>query len=123
MFVAGYLDAVRNVTGIHGLGAQYIPTAAANAPPATGARIEYWGQEFGAFAEQVLHLDQRSRLGFYLVDYMCWFRELTSGAECFRQSIPSDDAPAEIMYRLVWPDGQCVMVSAILARHESALPP
>lgn len=27
---------------------------------------------------------QRGRLGFYLIDYICWFKEFTRGAECFK---------------------------------------
>ncbi len=46
--------------------------------------IENWSKEFGRLVENVLGMDQRGRLGFYLIDAICWFKEFTSGAECFK---------------------------------------
>src|SRR4051812_11892968 len=32
-----------------------------------------WSREFGNFVETVLSMDQRGRLGFYLIEYICCF--------------------------------------------------
>jgi hypothetical protein len=46
--------------------------------------LKNWSKEFGAVVDDFLGMDQRSRLGFYLIEYICWFKEFTKNAECFR---------------------------------------
>ena len=46
--------------------------------------VENWSREFGSLVDDFLGIDQRSRLGFYLIDYICWFREFTSNATCLK---------------------------------------
>jgi hypothetical protein len=48
------------------------------------SRIENWSKEFSLLAEQFLGLDERSRLAFYLIEMVCWFKEFTSDAVCFK---------------------------------------
>lgn len=50
----------------------------------TRSFVENWSQQFGWLVENFLGMDQRSRLGFYLIDYICWFDEFTRNAECFK---------------------------------------
>jgi hypothetical protein len=47
-------------------------------------RIENWSKEFSSLAVEFLGLDERSRLAFYLIDTICWFKEFTSDASCFK---------------------------------------
>lgn len=44
--------------------------------------IENWSREFGSLVERLLCMDQCTRLGFYLIDTICWFDEFTSNAKC-----------------------------------------
>ena len=70
--------------------------------------IGNWSSEFCAFARDFLAIDARSRLGFYLIEYVCWFEEFTEGACCFRRA-KDDCGPANaIRYRIEWPDGSQV---------------
>jgi len=41
-----------------------------------------WSKEFGSLVDGLLGMDQRSRLGFYLIEYICWLKEFTKNAEC-----------------------------------------
>jgi hypothetical protein len=45
--------------------------------------IENWSKEFSSLAIEFLGLDERSRLAFYFIDAICWFKEFTSDASCF----------------------------------------
>jgi hypothetical protein len=46
------------------------------------SQVENWSKEFGSLVDNFLSMDQRHRLGFYLVEYICWFKEFTRNAEC-----------------------------------------
>lgn len=46
--------------------------------------IENWSKEFGSLVDDLLGMDQCNSLGFYLIDYICWFNEFTQNAECFK---------------------------------------
>jgi hypothetical protein len=46
--------------------------------------VENWSREFGSLVDDFLGMDQRSRLGFYLIEYICWFKEFTKNAECLK---------------------------------------
>jgi hypothetical protein len=50
----------------------------------TRSFVENWSKQFGWLVDDFLGMDQRSRLGFYLIDYICWFKEFTQNAECFK---------------------------------------
>lgn len=117
-FLAGYLDAVgRSLTS----DAELVSLGCVDSSESAVERDQYkqgctlvenWSAEFCAFAEEFLRVGTRSRLGFYLVDYLCWFRDLTQGAECYRSAIYANDAASEIVYRIQWPDGYGVLVTA-----------
>lgn len=83
VFLDGYMDAVGRVlttdTELWALTAR----DAADDGSADRALVENWSKEFGSVVEDFLGLDQRARLGFYLIDYICWFKEFTQNAECF----------------------------------------
>jgi hypothetical protein len=46
--------------------------------------VENWSKEFSRLVDELLRIDQRTRLGFYLVEYICWFQHFTRNAECFK---------------------------------------
>lgn len=50
----------------------------------TRTAVENWSREFGSLVDDFLGMNQRTRLGFYLVEYVCWFEEFTRNAECFK---------------------------------------
>lgn len=69
--------------------------------PARYARVDTWDAEFDALADDFLRIDARARLGFYLVEYLCWFRDFTQDATCYRADVRDE-----------WPDGHVVQVGA-----------
>ncbi|MFC4310512.1 hypothetical protein ACFPN2_15580 [Steroidobacter flavus] len=88
-YLAGYLNAVgRLQTTDSELWAHTAHDA--SAVPAlrlaerSRAVVENWSREFGSLVEDFLRLDQRERLGFYLIDYICYFEDFTPHAECFK---------------------------------------
>jgi hypothetical protein len=90
-FLQGYLDAVGRVLTTESelwcLTLRYVEDALENdhvirAAVRTGTVVENWSREFGWLVDEFLAIDERSRLGFYLVDYICWFHEFTNNAEC-----------------------------------------
>lgn len=92
-FLDGYLNAVgRSLTTDEELWALTArdADAALESDLVLGTRIharslvENWSREFGSVVETFLGIDQRGRLGFYLIDYICWFKEFTKNAECFK---------------------------------------
>jgi hypothetical protein len=46
--------------------------------------VENWSKEFSSLVDEFLGMDQRTRLGFYLIEYICWFEHFTRNAECFK---------------------------------------
>ena len=46
------------------------------------ADVANWSSEFGRLVEEFLEVDQRDRLGFYLIDLICWFKDFTQNASC-----------------------------------------
>lgn len=44
------------------------------------SRVENWSKEFSFLAAEFLGMDERSRLAFYFIDAVCWFKEFTSNA-------------------------------------------
>lgn len=50
----------------------------------TRSVIGNWSTEFGSLVDDFLGVDQRSRLGFYLIDYICWFQEFTKNTACLK---------------------------------------
>lgn len=61
-------------------------------------------------ADEVLGLDTRSRLGFYMVEYLCWIREFTEGTTCYRID---DSTTGGISYRMELRDGSCIVAAVI----------
>jgi hypothetical protein len=50
----------------------------------TRTAVENWSREFDSLAGDFLGVDPISRLGFYLVEYICWLEEFTQHSECFK---------------------------------------
>lgn len=84
VFLDGYLDAVGRILTTDA--ELWALTARDETDDASGDRslVQNWSKEFGSVVEDFLGLNQRERLGFYLIDYICWFREFTQNAECFK---------------------------------------
>jgi hypothetical protein len=92
-FLAGYLDAVgRTLTtdeDLWALTAREPKHALTNelvlgAKRRTQSIVENWSREFGSLVDNFLGIDQRSRLGFDLIEYICWFKEFMQNAECYK---------------------------------------
>ncbi|MEA9579494.1 hypothetical protein VC218_11410 [Xanthomonas nasturtii] len=120
LFLSGYLDAVaRSITTESMLCNISVHFSApdSNLNRAHGAKaIESWSTEFGSFADTFLAIDQQSRLGFYLVDYICWLRDFTTDAKCYKSH---SNAPACAMtFHIEWPDGSYVVIAADKASRE-----
>jgi hypothetical protein len=46
--------------------------------------IDKWSKEFAWLVDEFLRVSERTRLGYYLVEYICWFDYFTRNAECFK---------------------------------------
>lgn len=93
LFLNGYFDAVGRVLttdselwSVSALDANQVMdgNVVFGAPICKRTAVENWSREFGSLVEGFLKLDQRSRLGFYLIDYVCWFKEFSRNAKCFK---------------------------------------
>lgn len=93
LHLSGYMDAVGRVlttdSQLYGLNARIIDSGEAieaviGAQVTDSTSIDKWSAEFGSLVEDFLGMDQNSRLGFYLIDMICWFKEFTDNAVCHR---------------------------------------
>jgi hypothetical protein len=113
-FLEGYLDAVGRTLsdGAELVSLWCVQPGDTARDPARYARVDTWDAEFDALANDFLRIDARARLGFYLVEYLCWFRDFTQDATCYRGAVCDDPAAPEIVYRIEWPDGHVVQIGA-----------
>ena len=122
LFLSGYLDAVaRSVTTdatLCNLSATFSESGSTLGPAHGANMIDNWNLEFGSFVDSFLGISQRSRIGFYLVDYICWLREFTTGAECYKSV--GDASGQSVIYHVEWPDGSGVVIAA--DRHHQPAP-
>ena len=93
VFLAGYMDAVGRVLttkselwALTAREARDILHAdhVLGVPVRGRSAIANWSSEFSRLVDGFLGMDQRSRLGFYLIEYICWFKEFTRNATCFK---------------------------------------
>ncbi|MEB2234038.1 hypothetical protein VDS41_21670 [Xanthomonas campestris pv. campestris] len=122
LFLSGYLDAVaRLVTTdavLCNLSATFSKPGDSLGHAHGDNMIDNWSIEFGSFVDSFLGISQRSGIGFYLVDYICWLSEFTAGARCFKSV---GDAPGQsVIYYVEWPDGSGVVIVA--DRHHRPAP-
>ncbi|UJB19716.1 MULTISPECIES: hypothetical protein [Lysobacter] len=83
--------------------------------PSDRVLINNWPREFGRFVEDFLRLDPKDRLGFYLIEYIIWFREFTQGAVCYRLNCGAlrPDTVAQVAYVLELENDQRVLFFAV----------
>ena len=122
LFLSGYLDAVaRSVTTdemLCNLSATFSKPGSSLGPSHGANMIDDWSNEFVSFVDSFLGISQRSRIGFYLVDYICWLSEFTAGAKCYKSV---GDAPEQsVIYHVEWPDGSNAVIAA--DRHHRPAP-
>ncbi len=131
MYLAGYLDAVgRELTNdleLVCLSSNYIASSdfteeILGSPILHRDPITKWSSEFGSLIEGQFGISERSRLGFYLIDYIDWFRQFTDNAQCFKITCESQSPGAlfEAIYLLQWSSGQKVALS--FSRFQKAQP-
>ncbi len=115
-FLAGYLDAVgRSLTTgteLVSLTCKFFGTRVEVGTQlrSGGIPVDNWSRELCGMADEVLGLDTRSRLGFYMVEYLCWIREFTEGTTCYRID---DSTTGGISYRMELRDGSCIVAAVI----------
>ena len=89
----GYMDAVGRALStddvLYALSARRLEPdetveSALGATPGGQTRIENWSLEFGHLVEDLLVLDQRERLAFYLIDLINRYATFTQNAQCHR---------------------------------------
>ena len=123
-FLSGYLDAVaRSITTdsvLCNLSASFVElgNSSGRLKHDRAVLVDNWSIEFGALTDSFLGIDERSRLGFYLVDYICWFRDFTSDAKCYKCA--GDTPEPEVAYYLEWPEGVSVLIAA--SKHHRPAP-
>ena len=122
LFLSGYLDAVaRSLTTdsvICNLSATFSEPSSSIGPAHGDNLIDNWSIEFGSFVDSFLGISQRSRIGFYLVDYICQLREFETAGRCYKSV---GDGPGQsVIYQVVWPDGSGVVIAA--DRHDRPAP-
>jgi hypothetical protein len=78
-------------------------------------RIENWSKEFSSLAGEFLGLDKRSRLAFYFIEMICWFKEFTSEAVCFKIEFAQlgSDVIDQAAYVLELEDSHRVLLLAV----------
>jgi hypothetical protein len=76
--------------------------------------VENWSAEFSEFVTRFLALDERERLGFYLIDLICHFRDFTEAALCFKLDceLMSDRTWAQRVYLLQLESSERVLITA-----------
>jgi hypothetical protein len=76
--------------------------------------VENWSAEFSELVTCFLALDERERLGFYLIDLICHFRDFTEAALCFKLDceLMSDHTWAQMVYLLELESSQRVLITA-----------
>lgn len=121
MYLAGYMDAVgRELTNeeeLISLSSNYLSISQASedilcAPIIDLHLIGNWSFEFGSLIEDKFGINERSRLGFYLVDYIGWFHQFTDDVECFKITCKSQPGILfEAIYLLKWRSGEKVVLS------------
>jgi hypothetical protein len=123
IFLDGYMDAVGRMlstdTDLVTLTARSIISvseAEAILGVQFGSRtaVDNWSKEFGGLVENQLGVNQRSRLGFYLVEYICWFKEFGGGAVCFKVDCALGDAATtmQAVYFVELPANHLVLIVA-----------
>ncbi|MEH6416094.1 hypothetical protein [Pseudomonas sp. CGJS7] len=123
VFVDGYLDAVgRTLSTDTELWCLWTRTAEPGQEIETvlqakvheQARIGNWSLELVALCEQLLGLSERTRLGFYLIEYLRWFADYTRDAVCYRLTCDflRSDAVAQSVYLLELENQQRVLICA-----------
>jgi hypothetical protein len=90
--LSGYMDAVGRVLSpgweLVSLGATLVPPEE-NAASIVGhihgrEKVENWSAEFSGLVTNFLCLNERERLGFYLIDLICQLQDFTEDARCFK---------------------------------------
>jgi hypothetical protein len=130
MYLAGYLDAVGRLlttdVELCALTARYIRSvgeaeAILGMPIRNREPIESWPKEFGALVDGYLGMNQRTRIGFYLVDYVCWFEEFTNDASCFKVDCKLLGAPtiSQVVYLLELANSEWVLIIVERSRKET----
>ncbi len=76
--------------------------------------VENWSGEFSEFVTRFLALDEHERLGFYLIDLICHFRDFTEAARCTKLDceLMSDRTWAQMVYLLDLENSQRVLLTA-----------
>lgn len=120
-YLAGYLDAVgRELTSeeeLVSLSSNYLSSMQTAedflcAPILDQHLISDWGSEFGSLIEDKFGINERSRLGFYLIEYIVWFQQFTDNAVCLKVECQSrPEILFEAIYLLKWCSGEKVVLS------------
>ena len=81
-----------------------------------------WSSEFGPLLKDNFGIDEQSRLGFYLVEYIDWFHQFTNNVECIKIVCqrPPLVALFEAVYLLQWNTGEKIVLS--FTRNQKAQP-
>jgi hypothetical protein len=122
--VDGYMDAVGRTlstdTQLYALCAQVVADDASienilGVKWDRKTRVENWSKEFGSLVGDLLGMNQRDRLGFYLIDTIRWFKDFTSEAKCFQLECNrlSPDVINQAVYLLELEGSQRVLILAV----------
>ena len=93
LHLGGYMDAVGRVIStdsmLYALSVRRLadgqePSESLGVPVHQRDAVENLSKEFQAIVEDVLGLNGRDRLSFYLIDYICCFEEMHHADGCFR---------------------------------------
>lgn len=77
-----------------------------------------WSLEFGSLLKEHFGIDEQSRLGFYLIEYIDWFQQFTNDVECIKVVCQqqSPDTLFEAVYLLRWSTAEKVVLSFTRSR-------
>lgn len=91
--ISGYMDAVGRIVTtdsllfgltIRELDNGHDPSEVLGVSVQQREEVNNWSREFQGVVEDVLGLNGRDRLSFYLIEYISWFGELYNATGCYR---------------------------------------
>jgi hypothetical protein len=129
-YLAGYMDAVgRSLTSedeLVSLCSTFL-TSSESVEKLVGSVVAErpisgrWSSEFGPLLKEHFGIEGKSRLGFYLIDYIDWFHQFTDDVECtmIRRQQRTSRTLFEALYLLRWSTGEKVVLSFTRDRKSS----
>jgi len=99
------------------------PSSVLDTPAERGEKVVNLSQEFQDVVENILGLNGRDRLSFYLIDYIDWFNELYDATSCYRINcrLLRPEIETQVIH-LIEQEGQWAFLSIITVSRKPTTP-